>query len=58
MSHLHWVTRQNKLEIPNDKDEVNTREIHKCLFSEKAEKRERKKMERKKKLEVSLENEE
>ena len=30
MSHLHWVTRQNKLEIPNDKDEVNTREIHKC----------------------------
>ena len=30
MPHLHWVTRQNKLEIPNDKDEVNTREIHKC----------------------------
>ena len=30
MTHLHWVTRQNKLEIPNDKDEVNTREIHKC----------------------------
>ncbi len=30
MTHLQWVTRQNKLEIPNDKDEVNTREIHKC----------------------------
>ncbi len=29
MTHLHWVTRQNKLEIPNDKDEVYTREIHK-----------------------------
>jgi hypothetical protein len=24
------VTRQNKLEIPNDEEEVNTREIHKC----------------------------
>ncbi len=22
MTHLHWVTRQNELEIPNDKDEV------------------------------------
>jgi hypothetical protein len=22
--------RQNKLEIPNDEEEVNTREIHKC----------------------------
>ena len=30
MTHMHWVSRQNKLEIPNDKDEVNTREIHKC----------------------------
>ena len=30
MSHIHWVARQNKLEIPNDKEEVNTREIHKC----------------------------
>ncbi len=30
MSHIHWVTRQNKLEIPNDEEEVNTREIHKC----------------------------
>ena len=28
MSHIHWVTRQNKLEIPTDKDEVNKREIH------------------------------
>ncbi len=24
------VARQNKLEIPNDEEEVNTREIHKC----------------------------
>ncbi len=23
MTHIHWVTRQNKLEIPIDKDEVN-----------------------------------
>ncbi len=30
MSHIHWVPRQNKLEIPNDEEEVNTREIHKC----------------------------
>ncbi len=28
--HIHWVARQNKLEIPNDEEEVNTREIHKC----------------------------
>ena len=28
MSHIHWVTRQNKLDIPIDKDEVNKREIH------------------------------
>jgi hypothetical protein len=28
MSHVHWVERQNKVEIPRDKDEVNTREIH------------------------------
>ena len=28
MSHIHWVPRQNKLEIPRDKDEVNKREIH------------------------------
>ena len=27
MSHIHWDTRQNKLEIPTDKDEVNKREI-------------------------------
>ena len=26
---MHWVARQNKLEIPNDKGEFNTREIHK-----------------------------
>ncbi len=30
MTHIHWVPRQNKLEIPNDEEEVNTREIHKC----------------------------
>jgi hypothetical protein len=30
MTHIHWVTRQNKLEIPRDKDEVNKREIHEC----------------------------
>jgi hypothetical protein len=30
MPHIHWVTRQNKLEILNDEEEVNTREIHKC----------------------------
>ena len=30
MPHIHWVGRQNKLEIPNDEEEVNTREIHKC----------------------------
>jgi hypothetical protein len=30
MPHIHWVTRQDKLEIPNDEEEVNMREIHKC----------------------------
>jgi hypothetical protein len=30
MSHIHWVTRQKKLEIPIDKDEVNKREIREC----------------------------
>jgi hypothetical protein len=30
MSHIHWVSRQNNLEIFNDEEEVNTREIHKC----------------------------
>ena len=28
MSHIHWVTRQNKLEIPRDKDEVNNVRIY------------------------------
>ncbi len=28
--HIHWVVRQNKLEILNDEEEVRTREIHKC----------------------------
>jgi hypothetical protein len=30
MTHIHCVARQNKLEIPRDKDEVNKREIHEC----------------------------
>ena len=30
MPHIHWVPRQNKQEIPRDKDEVNKREIHEC----------------------------
>ncbi len=30
LSHIHWVPRLNKLEIPNDEEEVNTREIYKC----------------------------
>ena len=29
MTHIHWVERQNKLELPNDEEEVNTRDIHK-----------------------------
>jgi hypothetical protein len=28
MPHIHWVTRQHKLEIPKDKDEVNKQDIH------------------------------
>jgi hypothetical protein len=30
VSDIHWVARQNKLEIPNDEEDVNKREIHKC----------------------------
>jgi hypothetical protein len=30
MSHIHWVARQNKLETPKEKDEVNKREVHEC----------------------------
>jgi hypothetical protein len=30
MPLMHWVARQNKLELPNDEEEVNTRDIHKC----------------------------
>jgi hypothetical protein len=30
MTHIHWVERQNKLEIPKEKDEVNKREVHEC----------------------------
>ena len=28
MSLTHWVVRQNKLETPKEKDEVNKREVH------------------------------
>ena len=28
MPHIHWVARQNKLETPKEKDEVNKREVH------------------------------
>jgi len=28
MAHIHWVARQNKLEIRKEDDEVSTREIH------------------------------
>ena len=31
MTHMHWVARQNKLELPNDEEEVNTRDIHKSI---------------------------
>ena len=27
---MHWVARQNKLETPKEKDEVNKREVHDC----------------------------
>jgi hypothetical protein len=30
MTHIHWVLRQNKLETPKEKDEVNKREVHEC----------------------------
>jgi hypothetical protein len=30
MPHMHWVARQKKLELPNDEEDVNTRDIHKC----------------------------
>ena len=30
MPHIHWVVRQNKLETPKEKDEVNKREVHDC----------------------------
>jgi hypothetical protein len=30
MPHIHWFERQNKLEIPKEKDEVNKREVHEC----------------------------
>ena len=30
MPRIHWVARQNKLETPKEKDEVNKREVHEC----------------------------
>ena len=27
---MHWGARQNKLETPKDKDEVNKQDIHEC----------------------------
>ena len=30
MPHIHWVPRQNKLEIPKNKDEVTKLDIHDC----------------------------
>ena len=27
---MHWGERQNKLETPKEKDEVNKREVHQC----------------------------
>ena len=30
MTHIHWVTRQNKLGTRKEKDEVNKREVHEC----------------------------
>jgi hypothetical protein len=30
MPHIQWVARQNKLETPKEKDEVNKREVHEC----------------------------
>jgi hypothetical protein len=30
MTRIHWVARQNKLETPKEKDEVNKREVHEC----------------------------
>jgi hypothetical protein len=31
MSHMRCVARQNKLETPKEKDEVNKREVHECV---------------------------
>jgi hypothetical protein len=30
VTHIHWVARQNKLETPEEKDEINKREVHEC----------------------------
>ena len=28
MTHMHWITRQNKLETPKEKDKDHKREVH------------------------------
>jgi hypothetical protein len=28
MTHIYWVTRQQKIETPNEKDEVKKVEVH------------------------------
>jgi hypothetical protein len=30
MTHIHWVVRQNNLETPQEKEEVNKGEVHEC----------------------------
>jgi hypothetical protein len=32
-AHMHWVARQKKLELPNDEEEVNTRDILKAPYN-------------------------
>jgi hypothetical protein len=53
MPHIHWVERQNKLEIPKEKDEVNKREVHERNLREKA----RAEVLKRKKFQLSLFNE-
>ena len=33
MTRIHWVARQNKLETPEEKDEVNKREVHDLIHA-------------------------
>jgi hypothetical protein len=34
MPHIHWVERQNKLEIPNDEEDVNNTPNVGCVYYE------------------------